>query len=97
VRFQSHLDGAPLTLTPEGAVQIQEALGADIMMCLDELLALPADEPTLRAALQRTTRWAERCRAARSGENALFGIVQGGTVPALRAESAEALRAIGFD
>jgi queuine tRNA-ribosyltransferase len=97
VRFQSHLDGAPLALTPEGAVAIQEALGADILMCLDQLVALPAGEPALREAAERTTRWAARCKAARRGEAALFGIVQGGTQAALRQASAEGLLAIGFD
>ncbi|HKI97385.1 MAG TPA: tRNA guanosine(34) transglycosylase Tgt [bacterium] len=97
VRFQSHLDGTPLSLTPEGAVAIQEALGSDIMMCLDHLTALPADEATLREACALTTRWAARCKAARRSEHALFGIVQGGVLPALRRESAEGLRTIGFD
>jgi queuine tRNA-ribosyltransferase len=97
VRFQSHLDGTALTLTPEGAVAIQEALGSDIGMCLDRLVALPADEPDLRAACALTARWAARCKTARRGQGALFGIVQGGLLPALRRESAEALRAIGFD
>ena len=97
VRFQSHLDGTPLTLTPEGAVAIQEALGSDVMMCLDQLVALPADEATLRAACRLTARWAARCKSARRGAGALFGIVQGGVLPALRSESAQALREIGFD
>jgi queuine tRNA-ribosyltransferase len=97
VRFQSHLDGAPLTLTPESAVAIQEALGSDIMMCLDQLVALPADEAALHAACALTARWAARCKAARRSEAALFGIVQGGVRPALRRESAEALLGIGFD
>ncbi len=97
VRFQSHLDGTALWLTPERAVEIQEALGSDIMMCLDELVALPADAATLRAACERTARWAARCKAARRGEQALFGIVQGGLLPELRRESVEALVAIGFD
>jgi queuine tRNA-ribosyltransferase len=97
VGFQSHVDGTRLFLSPEKAVAIQEALGSDIMMCLDHLVALPAEAPVLREAVARTTRWAARCMQARTGDNALFGIVQGGTDPALRRESAEALRAIGFD
>ena len=95
--FQSHLDGTRLFLGPEEAVAIQEALGSDIMMCLDHLVSLPAEVPLLREALQRTTRWAARCKTARTGEAALFGIIQGGTQPQLRQESAEALLEIGFD
>jgi queuine tRNA-ribosyltransferase len=102
VSFQSHLDGTRLFLSPEKAVAIQEALGSDIMMCLDHLVSLPAEVPLLREAMARTTRWAERCKRARTGgpmstNGALFGIVQGGTDESLRRESAEALLAIGFD
>jgi queuine tRNA-ribosyltransferase len=97
VRFQSHLDGAELMLTPEGAVGIQEALGSDVMMCLDHLVALPAEPAALRAACELTTRWAERCKAVRRGEGALFAIVQGGVLPALRSAHAQALVGLGFD
>jgi queuine tRNA-ribosyltransferase len=78
-------------------VAIQEALGADVMMCLDHLVPLPAEEARLREACALTVRWAARCKAARRSENGLFGIVQGGVLPDLRRENAEALRAIGFD
>jgi queuine tRNA-ribosyltransferase len=97
VRFQSHLDGAPLFLSPEKAVAIQEALGSDIMMCLDQVPALPAEEAPLAQAAALTGRWAARCLAARTGDNALFGIVQGGTSEALRRSSAEEICALGFD
>ncbi len=102
VRFQSHLDGTRLELTPESSIAIQQALGSDIMMCLDHLISLPAPEAQVRDAVARTSRWAARCkkalsRAARGSSNALFGIVQGGTREALRRESAEALLEIGFD
>ena len=103
VRFQSHLDGASLTLTPESAVAIQQALGSDVMMCLDHLVAPTADARTLREACALTARWAERCKAmvkktgARRSGNALFAIVQGGTEQELRRESAEALMETGFD
>ena len=97
VTFQSHLDGTALALSPEKAVAIQEALGSDVMMCLDQLIALPAEEGALREACALTTRWAERCLAARRSGNALFGIVQGGTHPGLRAEHAEAMVSLGFD
>src|SRR5438876_9213533 len=78
--FRSHIDGRLLELTPERAVRIQENLGSDIAMCLDECPAGGADPVVMRAAVRRTILWAERCRAAhcRPGQ-ALFGIVQGGT------------------
>jgi queuine tRNA-ribosyltransferase len=106
VTFTSPLDGARRTLTPESAVAIQEALGADIAMVLDECQALvPAedgvgDRASLRvhAATERTTRWAERCiRARRRSDQALFGIVQGGASESLRRSSARAIAALGFD
>jgi queuine tRNA-ribosyltransferase len=97
VSFQSHLDGTRLFLSPEKAIAVQEALGADIMMCLDHLVSLPAGEAALREAVARTTRWAARCKQARTGTGALFGIVQGGTERHLRRESVEALLGLGFD
>jgi queuine tRNA-ribosyltransferase len=100
VSFRNHLDGSSLFLGPEQAVAIQEALGSDILMCLDHLVALPAEAARLLEALERTTRWAARCKAAHAqaeGAGALFGIVQGGTDAALRRRSAEDLQAIGFD
>ncbi len=97
VHFRSHLDGAALFLSPEKAVEIQEALGSDIMMCLDHLLPLPAEESALEEAVALTTRWAGRCLEARRGENALFGIVQGGASHSLRRRSAEELISLGFD
>ncbi|MSQ12475.1 MAG: tRNA guanosine(34) transglycosylase Tgt [Dehalococcoidia bacterium] len=96
--FTSHLDGARLLLTPEGAVAQQEALGADIIMCLDECIPHGPDEDASRAAMERTHRWAVRCRdARRQVDQALFGIVQGGMFPKLREESARAIVAMGFD
>jgi queuine tRNA-ribosyltransferase len=97
VAFRSHIDGALLQLTPEHAVHIQELLGSDIAMCLDECPASLADPAVVRAATERTLRWAERCKAAkRRADQALFGIVQGGLVPAWRIECAEALAAMDF-
>jgi queuine tRNA-ribosyltransferase len=98
VTFASHLDGSPHRLTPELAVQIQEALGSDIAMALDELVdpGRPPDE--VEAAMRRTHAWAERCLAARARpDQALFGIVQGGVDPALRRESVAAIAALPFD
>jgi queuine tRNA-ribosyltransferase len=97
VDFHSHLDGSVLELTPERAVAIQEALGADIAMCLDHCPALPAEKAAIADAVARTIRWARRCRAAhRRPDQALFGIVQGGSHADLRAECAEALLALDF-
>lgn len=96
-RFQSHIDGSPIDLTPERAIQIQEDLGADVIMCLDECPAHATARETLEVAVRRTTLWAERCRRAqRRSDQALFGIVQGGTDLRLRGESAAALTGLDF-
>ena len=99
VLFRSHLDGSLHELTPERAVEIQHLLDADITMQLDECLKLPASEAETERAMELSLRWAERSKRAfvpRPGYG-LFGIVQGGTVAALRARSAGGLRDIGFD
>ncbi len=96
--FQSHIDGSKHFLSPEAAVEIQEALGSDIMMCLDECIAYPATREGVERALNRTARWAERCKKSRKNrEQALFGIIQGGVYPDLRRRGAEEMTAIGFD
>ena len=96
--FQSHLDGSTHFLTPERAIEIQQALGADIIMCLDECISYPATLEEAAAAADRTTVWAGRCRESHRTEGqALFGIVQGGMHKALREKSACALQQIGFD
>lgn len=98
VTFRSTYDGSLHRFTPETAVQVQEALGADIQMVLDVCTGLPAAESELRLAAERTLAWAERARAAHGrADQSLFGIVQGGTSPGLRAECAERTVAIGFD
>jgi queuine tRNA-ribosyltransferase len=98
LRFRSHLDGAPVMLTPEGAIEVQEALGADIMMALDECTPYPASREQARKSLELTARWAERClRARRSNTQALFGIAQGGTHTDLRRASAQQIASLGFD
>ncbi len=97
VVFRSHIDGSLLELSPERAIAIQEALGADCIMCLDECPPLPSDREKLQAAVDRTTKWARRCRdAQRRDDQALFGIVQGGTDPQMRERSAEGLRPLEF-
>ncbi len=98
VSFRSHLDGSLHEITPERAIEIQEALGADIIMAFDECVALPAPQERVLAALQRTTQWARRCHAARRrSDQALFGIIQGGYDPDLRSRAAEEVVSIGFD
>jgi queuine tRNA-ribosyltransferase len=96
--FQSHIDGSRHFLSPESAVAIQETLGSDIMMCLDECISYPASHAEAQRALARTTRWALRCQQShKSRSQALFGIVQGGVYPDLRRAGTEALCEIGFD
>jgi len=97
VQFRSHVDGSLLDLSPERAVAIQEQLGADCIMCLDECPPADAPREALLTAVDRTTRWARRCREAqRRGDQALFGIVQGGTDRELRERSAAGLLPIDF-
>ncbi|MCL2120546.1 MAG: tRNA guanosine(34) transglycosylase Tgt, partial [Planctomycetaceae bacterium] len=95
--FQSHIDGRRIELTPERAIEIQETLGSDIAMVLDHLVALPNDRDTIAGAMQRTIRWAKRCRdAATLATQMQFAIVQGGLEPDLRCECAEALAELDF-
>jgi queuine tRNA-ribosyltransferase len=95
--FRSHIDGALLELSPERAVRIQENLGSDIAMCLDECPPFDTPGEYRRETVHRTIHWAERCRAAhRRPDQALFAIVQGGTDLELRAECAKALVALDF-
>ena len=98
VRFASPVDGAPVFLGPERSMEIQRALGADIVMAFDECTPYPATESEARASMALSLRWAARCRDAH-GDNtaALFGIVQGGMYDALRRESLAGLVEIGFD
>ncbi len=97
VRFRSHIDGAPIELTPERAVAIQEQLGSDVAMVLDHVVALPNAREVVADAMRRSLHWAERCKAAATrADQALFAIVQGGLDADLRAESAEKLMAIDF-
>ncbi|KQT07776.1 queuine tRNA-ribosyltransferase [Methylobacterium sp. Leaf399] len=93
VTFRSHVDGSSHHMSPERSIEIQGLLGSDIQMQLDECVRLPADEATIAKAMHLSLRWAERCRVAFGEQQgkAMFGIVQGGDVPALRVESARAL------
>ena len=95
--FKSVYDGSRVQLTPEEAIAVQEHLAADIAMVLDICVALPAPIKTVEADMRRTLRWAERCLAAHNkSDQELFGIVQGGVDPDLRAESASETAALGF-
>ncbi len=98
VVFKSHIDGATLRLDPERATQIQNTLGADIIMAFDQCPPLPCDRETLVAAVERTVRWAARCKEAhRREDQLLFGIVQGGVDHEQRRGCAGRLIDIGFD
>ena len=99
VSFKSHVDGSKHFLSPERSMEIQRLLGSDIVMCFDECPALPADRARIEESMRLSMRWAARSREAfgdRPG-HALFGIQQGGLEQDLRGESAEALKAIGFE
>jgi len=99
VTFKSHIDGSKHHLTPERSMEIQRLLGSDIVMCFDECPALPAERDEIARSMQMSMRWAGRSReafGARPG-HALFGIQQGGLDEQLRGESADALKAIGFE
>jgi len=97
VTFQSHLDGSRQFIGPEESMDIQQALGSDIAMAFDVCTAYPCDWETAKDAMERTHRWAERCKAHHTREDqALFGIVQGAFFKDLRVESAKALRDMDF-
>ena len=98
VTFQSHIDGSRHVLTPERSMEIQQLLGSDIQMQFDECVKLPCSDAEAERAMRLSLRWAERSRKAFGGGpgQAVFGIVQGGAVPALRIESARALADMDF-
>ena len=98
VHFRSHLNGEKLFLSPEKAMQIQNDLGPDIMMALDECPPYPAEYDYMKHSVERTSRWAERCLEAhqRPSEQGLFGIVQGGEYEDLRKQSAADLTSLDF-
>ena len=98
VRFRSHIDGSEHLFTPELAVAVQEALGSDIAMALDDVPAYPAGKDRVAESVKRTALWAERTRLAhKRPDQAQFGIVQGGVWADLRRESAMSITSIGFD
>lgn len=99
VKFRSPIDGSPIFLTPKKAIEIQHNLGADIIMVFDECAPYPAEHSYVKKSAEMTARWAKLCKEAHTGHEdiqALFGIVQGGVYPDLRAWSAQATIDIGF-
>ena len=97
VRFRSHIDGSEHIITPELSIEFQEALGADIIMAFDECPAYTDDYNTVQESVERTHRWAERCLSSkRRTDQALYGIVQGGSFMELRRHSVSSLIALGF-
>jgi queuine tRNA-ribosyltransferase len=97
VTFRSHIDGSEHNLTPELVLELQQKLGADIIMVLDECPAIDTSMIKVREAVDRTSRWAERCRKYhQSAAQLLFGIIQGGVFPELRRESAKAITSLDF-
>jgi len=98
ILFRSHLDGSEHMLSPEKCIEIQESLGVDIMMCLDECPPYPSTYEYMRKSIDLTSRWAKLCKESKKRtDNALFGIVQGGVFKDLREKSANDLVDIGFD
>ena len=91
VTFQSHIDGSKHFLSPERIVEVQEHIGADVCMCLDECVPYPSSYEYTSGSVDLTTRWAGRCRTAKGGASLLFGIVQGGMYADLRLRSARDL------
>lgn len=97
VTFQSHLDGSTHILTPEKAIEIQENLGSNIMMVLDECLGIPTNKDKVWKSIELTERWAKRALKAKKTDNNLFGIVQGASFEDCRIESTQLLTALPFD
>jgi len=97
--FQSHIDGSKHFISPEVAIEIQESLGSDIMMCLDECTSYPVNCEEAEKSLELTINWARRCKNSKKNNNqALFGIIQGGVFPDLRKRAVEHISTnIGFD
>lgn len=95
--FQNHIDGSKMFISPEDSIAIQENLGSDIMMVLDECLAIPSEKEKVKKSIELTYRWAKRCFDARKSNQNLFGIVQGAEFEDLRIQSAKMTTEIDFD
>ena len=96
VDFKSELDGSKHFFSPEKVMEIEEDLGADIIMCFDECCPYPSDYDYTKRSMERTTRWAKRCKDSHKTDQALFGIIQGGFYKDLRTESAKQLIDLDF-
>lgn len=98
VTFRSHIDGSKHFISPEKAIEIQNALGADIIMCFDECLPHPCEEQYAKESLNRTIRWAKRCKESHTNieKQSLFGIIQGGMYKSLREKSVKEMTEIDF-
>lgn len=98
VEFKSHIDGSKHFITPEKSIEIQNALGSDIMMAFDECVSYPSDWHYVKDSMERTTRWAKRCKDANKNPDrqAIFGIIQGGMYKDLREQSARELLELDF-
>lgn len=98
VEFKSHIDGSKHFITPEKSIEIQNSLGSDIMMAFDECVSYPSDWHYVKASMERTTRWAKRCKDANKNPDsqAIFGIIQGGMYKDLREQSARELLELDF-
>ena len=96
LEFKSELDGSKHIFTPERVMEIEEDLGADIIMCFDECCPYPSEYEYTKKAMERTTRWAERCKKSHTTDQALFGIIQGGFYKDLRESSAKQLIDLDF-
>lgn len=98
VKFRSHLDGSYIFLNPEKSIEIQESIGADIIMSFDECIPYPSDIDYVAKSIDRTARWAERGKVAKKRQDqALFGIIQGGIYENMRKKSVNQITSIGFD
>ena len=98
VKFRSPIDGSLVELTPERSMEVQRALGADIVMIFDECTPYPATEPEARSSMELSLRWAKRSKEAHGDSpSALFGIIQGGMYNSLRSQSLKQLMEVGFD
>ena len=98
VEFKSHIDGSTHFISPEKSIEIQNSLGSDIMMAFDECVPYPASHEYVKQSVERTSRWAKRCKDYHQGwkKQALFGIIQGGMHKDLREQSAKEIMDIGF-
>lgn len=97
VEFRSHLDGSTHIMTPEKSIEIQEALGSDIMMAFDDCTGNPSDVKSADASAERTYQWARKSYESRTGDGALFGIIQGGIFENVRARNASQIIPLDFD